>query len=109
MTRSFEELRSKMSPERRARSEALATKHLAAIRLAELRETLGVTQNDLAERLSVAQSSVSRLESRNDMLVSTLRDAVAALGGELRVLADFPEGSIEIAVRTDSAAKAAAR
>ena len=98
MNQKFEELRSRMSPERRARNEAMTAKHLAAIRLTELRESLGVTQTDLAERLSVAQSSVSRLESRNDMLVSTLRDAVGALGGELRVLADFPEGSIEIEV-----------
>jgi hypothetical protein len=49
-----------------------------------------------ADRLSIAQSNVSRLERRDDMLISTLRQVVQALGGELKVTAVFPEGSVEI-------------
>ena len=52
--------------------------------------------SELAHRLSIAQSNVSRLERRDDMLVSTLRQVVQALGGELKVKAVFPKGSVEI-------------
>lgn len=52
--------------------------------------------SELAHRLSIAQSNVSRLERRDDMLVSTLPQVVQALGGELRLTAVFTEGSVEI-------------
>ncbi len=96
MARNFKELRDKMSPERRARNDARVKAYLAVLRLAELREHVGVTQEEMAGRLSVAQSSISRMERRDDMLVSTLRDAIAALGGELRLTAEFPEGMVEL-------------
>jgi len=50
----------------------------------------------VADRLSIAQSNVSRLERRRDMLISTLREVVRALGGELRLSAVFPDGVVEI-------------
>ncbi len=46
----------------------------------------------LAEALDVAQSEISRIERRNDVLLSTLRRYVRALGGELEVIATFPAG-----------------
>ena len=64
--------------------------------LAELRGALHLTQDELAERLSIAQSNVSRRESRRDMLVSTLQEVVRAMGGELRLSAVFPDGVVEI-------------
>lgn len=96
MARNFNELRKGMSPERlrkvRERSEAI----LLAMDLAELRGSLELTQEELASRLQISQSNVSRLERRSDMLVSTLREVVEACGGKLRLVAEFPDGAIEI-------------
>jgi len=96
MARKFAELRAKMSPEDQRRSKEQAAAMLIALDLSELRGRLEVTQEELAERLQISQSNVSRLEKRRDMLVSTLREVVEAFGGELHLVAEFPDGSIEI-------------
>lgn len=97
MARKVEELRKTMSAERLARNEARALALLAAMDLSELRNARRITQEELAERLEVAQSNVSRLERRRDVLVSTLRQVVEALGGELHLVALFPgEGAVRI-------------
>jgi transcriptional regulator with XRE-family HTH domain len=96
MARKFEELRKQMSPERRRRAREHTLAMLLAMDLAELRGSLGLTQEEIAERLDIAQSNVSRLERREDMLVSTLRRVVEAYGGRLRLIADFPDGPVEI-------------
>ena len=57
--------------------------------LRELREAAGKTQEELAEALRKAQSEISRFESRSDYRLSTLQRYVAALGGELEVVASF--------------------
>ncbi len=85
-----------MGAERQAKNAEQAAALLTAMDLAELRSALAVTQEELADRLSIAQSNVSRLERRDDMLLSTLREVVRALGGELKVTAVFPEGTVEI-------------
>lgn len=59
--------------------------------LQALRKALGRTQVELAERLGIGQDNVSRLERRDDFLVSTLRSYVAALGGELELTVRFPD------------------
>lgn len=64
---------------------------LIELRLAELRKALDLTQESVAEALSRNQSAVAALEKRGDMLLSTLQRYVDALGGELEVLARFPE------------------
>lgn len=105
MARKFSELRERMSPERRARNEARALALLAAMDLSELRNACRVTQEELAARLEVAQSNVSRLERRRDMLVSTLREVIEALGGELHLVAFFPEeGAVRIRYFEEDAA-----
>jgi DNA-binding transcriptional regulator YiaG len=96
MARKFAELRAKMSPEDQQRSKEQAAAMLMALDLSELRGRLEVTQEELATRLHISQSNVSRLEKRRDMLVSTLREVVEAFGGELHLIAEFPEGSIAI-------------
>ena len=96
MARKFNELRSAMSSERAGRNEDRAAALLVAMDLVELRGTQHVTQEELAARLAISQSNVSRLERRRDMLVSSLREVVEALGGELHLVAEFPDGSIEI-------------
>ena len=96
MARSFKELRRGMSGQRRRQNEETAAVSLAAMELAEIRGGLAVTQKELAARLSISQSNVSRLERRGDMLVSTLSVVVEALGGELQLIAAFPDGLIRI-------------
>ena len=59
-------------------------------RLAQLRRELGITQSQLAERLDVQQSAVSRLEQRADIKVSNLVRYLEAMGGRnIRILADI--------------------
>ncbi|MFG1690545.1 helix-turn-helix domain-containing protein [Gemmatimonadota bacterium] len=96
MARSFETLRQSMSSERRQANEEVAEAVLAVMDLPELRAALDITQIELAARLEIAQSNVSRLEHRNDMLVSTLREVIRALGGELELVARFPDGAVRI-------------
>lgn len=72
--------------------------------LSDLRASLELTQAELAALLSISQSSVSRLERRRDMLVSTLRDVIAALGGELRLSAVFSDETVELVQFEDTRA-----
>lgn len=96
MARKFAELRSRMSPESQARSEAKARKMLAEMPLHELRQALGLSQKVLAHVLHVQQPSIAKLERRTDMYVSTLRSHIEAMGGMLDVVARFPEGDVRI-------------
>jgi ribosome-binding protein aMBF1 (putative translation factor) len=59
--------------------------------LAELRRARRMTQMQLAESLQTSQSEVSRIERQADMVLSTLREFIEGLGGELVLLARFPE------------------
>ena len=68
----------------------------AAVRLAELRRELGLSQIELAERLSVQQGAVSRMERRGDIKVSSLREYCQSLGGTLKLMAQFPNGSAKV-------------
>lgn len=96
MAKKFEELWAKMSPESRARSLALANKLRAEMPLHDLRHARGLSQEALARRLNVKQPSIAKLEQRTDMYISTLRDHIRALGGELEIIARFPEGDVKI-------------
>ena len=64
--------------------------------LAELRRERGLTQTELARRVGVSQSDLSKLERRRDVRLSTLRTYLEALGGTLRLLFDYPEGRAEV-------------
>ena len=68
-----------------------------ALALAEIRGHRGLTQVDVARVMKTSQASVSKLERREDLYLSTLRGFVEALGGELELSAVFPEGRIAIA------------
>jgi DNA-binding transcriptional regulator YiaG len=65
-------------------------------RLPELREARKLSQAELASRLSINQGACSRMERRSDMLVGTLRNAIAAMGGELYLVARFPDETVYI-------------
>jgi DNA-binding XRE family transcriptional regulator len=82
----------RMSPEMRAGAEADAARMIAEeLTLRDLRKALHMTQERLAAELGVKQESISSLEKRSDMLLSTLRHYVGALGGELELLVKFPD------------------
>lgn len=68
-----------------------------ALELARIRERFGITQIEMAARLGVTQGNVSRLERREDVYLSTIREYVEALGGQLKVVAVFPGAEIPIA------------
>jgi transcriptional regulator with XRE-family HTH domain len=85
-----------MSPAARARSEARARAMLAEMPLQELRLARGLTQEALAAALKVRQASISKLERRTDMYISSLRSHIEALGGELEIVARFPDGEVRI-------------
>lgn len=64
--------------------------------LSEIRRARRMTQETLAEALGMSQSEVSKVERRTDVCVSTLRRYIEAMGGELEIVARFPNGSVEI-------------
>ncbi len=66
------------------------------VSLEQLRDGLGISQEELANVMDVQQPAISKLVRRPDMKVSTLRDLVAAMGGELHIMANFPDRSVEI-------------
>ncbi|HZD50645.1 MAG TPA: XRE family transcriptional regulator [Silvibacterium sp.] len=97
MTRNFRELQAKISPDRRARTETRVRQAISEMALDELREARQLTQEELADILKVDQGSISRLEHRTDVYISTLRRYVEAMGGTLQIRAVFPEGEVQIA------------
>ncbi len=100
MTKSWTKIRGAMSPESQARLDARLKETLASMPLDKMRKARSLTQVAVAERLQVDQGSVSRIEGRTDMYLSTLREYVEALGGTLELRADFPDGSINIDLLT---------
>jgi DNA-binding XRE family transcriptional regulator len=102
MARNFSGLRKKMPPQARARSEAAARKMIQALPLAELRDAQNITQVELARRLNIDQSAVSKIEHRTDMYLSTLSDVIRAMGGQLELTAKFPSGEVHILALTGS-------
>ena len=101
MAKKFSELRARMSPESRTRAEAKAQALLAEMPLNELRQARGLSQKMLAEVLHVQQPSIAKLEKRTDMYLSTLRSHIEAMGGELDVIARFPDGAVKISNFSD--------
>lgn len=82
----------KLSPARRRKVESRASELVAEeMTLRELRTARKLTQVRLARTLGITQDSVSRLEKRSDFLLSTLRKTVEAMGGNLSLVAEFPD------------------
>jgi len=82
----------KLSPAQRKKVEARAAQLIAEeMTLRELRHARKLTQVRIAKALGITQDSVSRLEKRSDLLLSTLRKTVEAMGGNLSLIAEFPD------------------
>ena len=91
MPKSLNDKFKKLSPERQAlikeRADDLISEEMT---LRDLRLALHQTQNDLSAKLHINQDGISRLEKRSDMLLSTLGKYITALGGTLKITAEFP-------------------
>jgi DNA-binding XRE family transcriptional regulator len=87
MAKKISDLLAALPAERRARIESRA---LDLASLKDLRQAVAQTQEDLAATLGVGQDTISRLEKRSDMLLSTLRRYVEGMGGKLELVAQFP-------------------
>lgn len=94
--RPFDELTKTFSKQRRAADEARKRKLRARMPLYELRQAHRLTQRELAKTLKVGQPAIAKMERRTDMYVSNLRSYVEAMGGRLRVVAEFPDGDVDI-------------
>ena len=90
--KSLEEKMSDLGTARRKKIEKRAAELVAEeMTLQELRRARNVTQVRLAQELGIRQEGVSRLENRGDLLLSTLSKAVRAMGGNLQLVAAFPD------------------
>jgi hypothetical protein len=96
MAKKFQELRAKMSADSQKKARAKTQKLLSEMALDELREARKLTQEQLAQQLRIKQPSVARMERRADMYISTLRGVIKAMGGEMEILAVFPDGRVRI-------------
>ncbi|MBL8879307.1 MAG: XRE family transcriptional regulator [Phycisphaerales bacterium] len=97
MAKSFDELvKQTASVKVRAKAAKRTRQLLGELLLSELRMRAGKSQTEVARRLGIKQPSLSKLERKPDMQLSTIRKIVAALGGELEVVARFPEGRVPI-------------
>lgn len=92
MPKNVNDMINKLRPAQRKKVEARAAQLIAEeMTLRELRQARKLTQVRIAKTLGITQDSVSRLEKRSDLLLSTLRKAVEAMGGSLSLIAEFPD------------------
>ncbi len=92
MTKILNDVMAALPTERREEIELRGSEILDEyLTLQQLRKAQQLTQKKLAEKLNVNQENISRLEKRSDMMLSTLRDYVEAMGGELNITVRFPD------------------
>jgi len=88
----LERIRKELSPARRKKIKARAAQLIAEeMTLQELRRARKLTQVSMAKALGIGQDGVSKLEKRADLMISTLRKTVEAMGGSLSLVAEFPD------------------
>ena len=82
----------KLPPARRQKVEARAQELIAEeLTLQDIRKAQKLTQEQMASVLNIGQDSISRLEKRSDMMLSTMRSYIEAMGGSLELVARFPK------------------
>src|SRR5260221_5951845 len=96
MTKPFKILRKKMSQPAQKTAATKTQQMLKEMPLQELRQAHQMSQERMAELLHTKQANVSRIERRTDMYISTLRSYIEAMGGQLDIVARFPNGEIHI-------------
>jgi len=92
MPKNVDDIIGKLKPSQRRKVEARAAQLIAEeMTLRELRHARKLTQVRMAKAIGITQDSVSRLEKRSDLLLSTLRKTIEAMGGNLSLVAEFPD------------------
>ena len=92
MTIKLNEIMQTLPNERRDKIEARAAELIAEhMTLRDVRKARELTQERMAELLGIRQDSVSKFEKRTDLLLSTLRSYINAMGGELQLVVEFPD------------------
>ena len=92
MAKTLSEVMKALPKERRERIEAETAREAAKIMsLRDVRKAFQKSQVSVAKALDMEQESVSRIERRADLLLSTMRKYVAAMGGDLKLIAEFPD------------------
>ena len=105
MSKPYSILREKMKPAARKIAAEKTKALLDTMPLQELRRARNLSQEQIAQTLSVKQAAVSKFEKRTDMYISTLRNFIKAMGGDLEIIATFPDGSVQISQFENIAAK----
>ena len=96
MNHKWQDIRKPLTPEAEERIQQGVKEAAAVMTLHQLREARSLTQVNLAKVLQINQGAVCKMEKRTDMYVSTLRNFIQAMGGQLQVKAIFPEGEVQI-------------
>lgn len=94
--KAYKDLRSNMSLMAQTKSEAKAKAMIRDMALNDLRQARSLSQERLAQILRTKQANISKIERRADMYISTLRDYIEAMGGELKITAHFPDTNVRI-------------
>lgn len=94
MTTTLTEKLASLPADRQEKIEARAQQLIAEeMSLQSLRRARQLTQEKVADILNIRQENVSRIEKRTDLLLSTLRDYIQSMGGDLRLVVEFPDSS----------------
>ncbi len=97
MRRTWTQLKNEtMTKDEQRQAHELAMRDLAEMELAELREALQLSQEELAKKLKVTQAAISRLERRPNVLLESIANYIAALGGRLEVHAVLPNRTVKL-------------
>ena len=91
MAKRFSNLIAKMPKQARERARARTRAMAAELTLAELRKAFDVSEEELAKIPDVKQANVSKIERREDMRLSTLVTYIRAMGGDIEIIAHFPD------------------
>src|SRR3977135_4084121 len=90
--RALNDVLGKLPPARQQKVAARAQELIAEeLTLQDIRKAQKLTQAQMANFLNIGQDSISRLEKRSDMMLSTMRSYVEAMGGSLELVARFPK------------------
>ena len=101
MATKFRSVIEKLPKERQEKIRVRTDELLEELPLKELRQARELSQEELAAVLGLNQATISKLERRTDMYLSSLRKFVEAMGGELEITATFPDGQVKIQLLED--------
>ena len=96
MAKNIDTLLKKLPKDALKRAQARADQMVAEMPLNELRKARALTQQNLAKTMGLTQPNLSRIEQQTDIYVQTLRSYIEAMGGELDLVAHFPDGDFRI-------------